>query len=183
MARVEAITPHDILVIFRMLSPDHRTEFMKLVAKESNAELFYQQAHSLPDEEYVKLMTSMINKVLVSILPGAINHVISTLKELPEASLTEIEQAVSLKMAQGAEALVKGTEYRTKHEFAKKRNRKSDPKTIKRNVEICDRRRRDSKTWSHGKLASEYGLSEPMIRKILTAEAEWRRQLKNDSTN
>ena len=37
-----------------------------------------------------------------------------------------------------------------------RKKKKSDPETIRRNVEICNRRKEDRKYWSHKKLAKEF---------------------------
>ena len=63
------------------------------------------------------------------------------------------------------------------------RNRKSDPKIIMRNVEICDLRQRDSKTWTQGKLAKQYGIKPSTIREILKQEIKWREKLLKLSGN
>lgn len=57
----------------------------------------------------------------------------------------------------------------------KKRDRKSDPEIVRRNVEICDRRKQDRKKWSIGKLAKTYKLSHRGITLVLRDEPKWRR--------
>src|SRR3990167_5639796 len=50
----------------------------------------------------------------------------------------------------------------------KLKRRKSSPRTICRNVEICDLRKGDPRKWSQGKLANRYKVSARLIRKVLT---------------
>jgi hypothetical protein len=56
-----------------------------------------------------------------------------------------------------------------------RRNRKSSPATIHRNIEICDLRRQNPKHWSQGRLAKKYKVTDRMIRSILKQERKWRR--------
>jgi len=55
------------------------------------------------------------------------------------------------------------------------RNRKSASKTVRRNLEICELRKKDRKTWSMRNLARKYGMKWQSIQNILTNEAKWRR--------
>jgi hypothetical protein len=54
------------------------------------------------------------------------------------------------------------------------RNRRSDPETIRRNVEICDLRKQDRKLWSLGRLAGKYGVTKRAISFVLEEEDKWR---------
>lgn len=56
----------------------------------------------------------------------------------------------------------------------KLKRRKSDPETIRRNVEICDLRRQDSRKWSQGRLAKKYHVTARLIRSVLKNEHKWR---------
>jgi hypothetical protein len=56
-----------------------------------------------------------------------------------------------------------------------RRNRKSDPEIVRRNVHICDLRKQDTKKWSLGRLAKDFDLAKSAIQKILREEPKWRR--------
>jgi hypothetical protein len=56
-----------------------------------------------------------------------------------------------------------------------RRNRASSPKTVCRNVEICDKREQDKKKWTLGKLAKDYKMTRQSVVNILKDEAKWRR--------
>ncbi len=58
------------------------------------------------------------------------------------------------------------------------RNRKPDPENVKRNIEMCDRRNRDKKTWSYSKLAQTYDMTKRAVAKILAEEQKWRSLVK-----
>jgi hypothetical protein len=56
----------------------------------------------------------------------------------------------------------------------KKRNRRSDPEIVKRNVEICNLRQENPTLWSQGKLGRKFGINPRTVRKILAEEKKWR---------
>ena len=55
-----------------------------------------------------------------------------------------------------------------------RRKRKSAIDTIRQNVEICDLRRKDSKTWSMPRLGRKFDMTRQSVAKILKDEAKWR---------
>jgi hypothetical protein len=57
----------------------------------------------------------------------------------------------------------------------KKRNRRSSPKTILRNVELCDLRKQDRKKWTLGQLAKRYKVSTRAVTMVISEEPKWRR--------
>ena len=59
MSRVGPPTPQALLDLYRWLTPEQRSEFMKLVAVESNAAQFLEHAHALPATEFVDVMSSL----------------------------------------------------------------------------------------------------------------------------
>jgi hypothetical protein len=91
-----------------------------------------------------------------------------------ESELAHIEQAGHIRHLQEK---IEQTEAENKHlkEQAAKRNRKSSPEIIARNVEICDRRKQDKKHWSIGRLARAYKVSHRAITLVLQEENKWRR--------
>jgi hypothetical protein len=54
------------------------------------------------------------------------------------------------------------------------RNRKSAEATIRRNIEICDLRKKDPKTWSFRRLARKYEIRWQSVQRIVAAEPKWR---------
>lgn len=54
------------------------------------------------------------------------------------------------------------------------KKKKSNPKTIHRNVEICDLRKTDRRKWSLTKLAKRFNVSVRSITKVLSEEEKWR---------
>ncbi len=58
---------------------------------------------------------------------------------------------------------------------SRRKERRSSPITIRRNVEICDRRKQNKSKWTLGRLAKEYGVKRQTIVSILNDEEKWRR--------
>jgi hypothetical protein len=56
-----------------------------------------------------------------------------------------------------------------------RRNRKSAPATVRRNIEICDLRRKDQRTWSFRRLSNKYGITYQSIQRIIRDESKWRK--------
>ncbi len=61
-----------------------------------------------------------------------------------------------------------------REKFKKKRDRKSSPETILRNVQICDLRTLDKRKWTLGRLASKYDVTRQAIERVLKKEDHWR---------
>jgi len=57
----------------------------------------------------------------------------------------------------------------------RKRDRKSDPETIRRNVEICDAFHKEG---NKKKLARRFGVTDRYIRQVIKEESHWREQAK-----
>jgi len=67
------------------------------------------------------------------------------------------------------------TEKLAKARVKEDRDRKSNPKTVRRNLKICDLRKQDAGKWTLGRLAKEYGITRQTVVRILNQEAKWRR--------
>ena len=92
---------------------------------------------------------------------------------LPEEVLTMLQKVPSVLLKETVPELLRAVDLLGKR--LSKRNRKSDPEIVRRNVEICDRRKQDRKKWSISRLARIYDLSHRNINLILKDEQKWRR--------
>lgn len=68
-------------------------------------------------------------------------------------------------------------------EALRKRNRTSDPDTIRRNNEIIDKREENPKHWTAERLAEKYELTERYIRRICSSKEKpkWRKLRENSA--
>ncbi len=97
-----------------------------------------------------------------------LDEVLHLVKEaVKQRSELELDVVKSIKEVLGDE----GREIRKK--------KKSDPETIRRNVEICNRRKEDRKYWSHKKLAKEFDVTDGYVRRVLREEQKWRKLSEN----
>lgn len=59
-------------------------------------------------------------------------------------------------------------------EKLRRRNRRSAPETIARNIVICDLRRENPRLWSQGTLGMKFSIDRRTVRRILKEEDKWR---------
>jgi hypothetical protein len=59
--------------------------------------------------------------------------------------------------------------------YKAQRDRKSDPDTIRRNVELCDLRKQNEKLWSYRRLAKHFKITPQNVGLILKEEDKWRK--------
>jgi hypothetical protein len=123
--------------------------------------------------EQGRYATMVFEDLLWRLFPIMLREAIKVAREYPEATDAELERRLS------EHCRAMQTEYDrqigelARAELKEKRDRKSDPETVKRNLEICVLRKKDKRKWSIAKLARQYQLTPRAITKILSAEAKW----------
>jgi hypothetical protein len=108
-------------------------------------------------------------------MPLVIGQTWDLLRENPQITREQYGEEVESRVRKTVEEMAQVVSEREREKFKAQRDRKRDPKTIKRNVEICDLRKKDRKHWSLGRLAKKYGVSVRTITLTLQEEATWRR--------
>jgi hypothetical protein len=98
--------------------------------------------------------------------------VIPYLQSLPSPERVELQHRIMA--AYGP--LIKGQIAGVRHFDKQKRDRKSSPAIVRRNLEICDLRRLNPDHWSQARLAQKYKITKRAVQKILADEEKWRRQ-------
>jgi hypothetical protein len=96
-------------------------------------------------------------------------------RENPEISDEEFDRLFNEQMKQVMEGYNRVIGEREQAKLKKQRDRKSDSETVRRNVEICDLRKRDPKKWSLAMLGRKFDLSKQAVKRILDEESKWRR--------
>jgi hypothetical protein len=175
-----------VLDSFRALPADDRRDFFQSIAGEIPVESALVLFGNMPLSERERFIQKIVDEVVGRVMPAVIITGIHVLQEKPELAGKELEKLVA---KHHAEELVKASQqvsqmYKS-FEAARlkaKRDRKSAPATVRRNVEICNLRKRDPKHWSQGQLAKKFKVSSPAIRKILKDEAKWRRLAADQDT-
>jgi hypothetical protein len=82
----------------------------------------------------------------------------------------DMTEALCQRWAEQQELVVTSIRRRDK----KKRDRKSDPESVRRNIAICDLRDSDPKRWTLAMLARKYHISKRAIQLILGRAEHWR---------
>jgi hypothetical protein len=179
MRRMPHTGPQAVLDLFRDLPADDRLQFLRLLAGEIPAESGLVLFGSMPLSERERFIQKIVEEITGVMMPAMLITALHFLQGKPELAGKSLEKLVA---KQHVEALVdmslKISQLYKTFEAARlkaTRDRKSAPATVRRNVEICDLRKRDRKLWSQGKLAKRFKISPPAIRKILTDEEKWRR--------
>jgi hypothetical protein len=171
--QIPKVTPKIVAEFFRGLSPEEQQACLGLF--DLTAEGAFLLIGQMRLTEQKRFSEILFEQHTVQMLPWIIQHAISVAKDHPGATNEEMELFVNEATKRSVE------EYQTAHielakeQFKEERDRKSDPETIRRNVEICDRRKRDPKTWSYRKLAKEYDMRWQSIQRIIAEETKWRR--------
>lgn len=181
--RFRLMTPEYVYDQYKLLTPHERLEFLRKAALISNADsvdVFLNSMLRTDREAYLRRdMHEQYELLLTLVLADAIEIV----RQIPAITLDALMEKI-----RHQEKLVRGISFGALEASAERRmkssrDRKSNPATIRRNVEICDLRTKDAKTWTQGKLAKKYKLSPQAIRKILSEETKWRQLATALSTN
>jgi len=172
---MDDITPQSIVDRFLLLSAANRIEFGKLLGRELTAELAHLICGRLQPIEFQRFVDMIMDETWRSTLPSMVNAAIRISRESPELQGEDFERAIVDFHVRELQLISRDSVKIETDKLKQQRNRKSSPKTIRRNIEICDLRRRDPKHWSHGRLAKKFGVTDRMIRSVLTQEKKWRR--------
>lgn len=177
------MTPDHVYQQYKLLTPHERQEFLQRAAAietAASAELFIQGLPPRQREDYVENNLMFFYHAMLAIV---LEDAIKVAKSIPDIQLDQLMEKVRQKEKKVLGASFGAIESMVERRLKTSRDRKSKPATIRRNVEICDLRARDSKTWTQGKLAKKYKLTPQGIRKILSEDTKWRQLAAALSTN
>jgi hypothetical protein len=168
---IELPGPGAVFDLFQALTLEQKGDFLRRLAQISSEDLpLYIIAH-LPKSADIGLSRRLFGVLANAMLPLVIDHAWELLRDHPEITRERFGEEIATLVK---ELVVKLAE-QERGNLKAQRDRKSDPETIRRNVEICDLREEDKKKWTQGRLAKKYDLTPQAIRKILSNEAKWRR--------
>lgn len=170
MSRVDATAPRALLDQYRRLAPEQRAEFIQLVASESNDELFGAFWNALPIQERSPFMLQVVSFVR----PILIREAIPIVRAFPELSVEELVGKVSVAYEESVTELEAALILREERKFKAQRDPKSRPKTIRRNIEICDCHQQNPQL-SKAQLGKRFKVSAAYVRKVLRNQPHWRR--------
>jgi hypothetical protein len=170
---IQECSPRAVAELFNLLSPEDQVK--ALIQMTVTAEHVWRVVDQLPPLEQYAFSELLFNKITWMVFPIIIDSAIRVFRQSPDASDEELHTRIN---EQAKQTLSEFEEARDKLATAKekqRRDRKPDPTTIRRNLEICDLRRRDPQKWSLKKLARKYKVSRERVHQILKDESEWLR--------
>lgn len=162
MSRNERVTAAFLFEQYGNLSGNERGAFLRLLGQQSPAELILLLISELSEVQR--------DRFIEMILPPA-GEVVDTAPSEPDAEIQAFMDELVAKSAVNTPKFIQSVIA----DYKSKRERKSNPETIKRNVEICDLRKQDRRKWSLRKLAKHYDVTTRVITQVTKEEAKWRR--------
>lgn len=171
---IERLTPKSLYDIFVALTGEDQRAFLELLANFITAEDYYAMLGFMSYTRSKQFTELFEEQLWHATYPDVLRAAVRLAMENPKAAEKELmdltHEEVSRRRAEEFEEM-RRLERATLKEG---RDRKPDPETIVRNVEICDLRKGDPKKWSHSRLAKKFGVTTRAIRKILADELKWR---------
>jgi hypothetical protein len=168
-------TARAVIDLFDSLPANERLTFFKLLGQRLRGEDVPDITSEMPIAERVKYSQGYLGQLIQVMIPVLSEAVARKALELPGSTLAELakathDDAVAM-FVQYAEAVGKAESAKLKDQ----RDRKPDPETIQRNVEICDLRKSDPKKWSQNRLARKFDVTRQYVQRVLKEEGEWRK--------
>ncbi len=174
MARIQRVTSQAVFDLFKSLDNDSQREFVRTLAQLVGAEVIYFMLGQLPPLEQERFTHMLGGTLMVDLLPLFVQEATRMIRECPQKAAAEMEEEMLKKVGRYLETYRQKIGELEQGKLKEKRDRKSDPEIVKRNVEICDLKRANAEHWSHRRLGKKYDLSPQAISLILKDEAKWR---------
>ena len=176
MSRIEEVTPQALIDLYSLMSDDSQWAFLKLLGGVSLAEapfLLTSQLTSPEQWRFSEMITGseMMNRFFLFLQQEARRLA----RAQPSISDEEFDRQFHEQIKQAIETQAQHVGEAQQAILKQKRDRKSDPETVLRNVKICNLRKQDQKKWSYRRLAREFKMTPQAIGLVLKGEAKWRR--------
>jgi len=172
---VDIVTPRVLLDLYVALPNSQKLEFLTLLGSISSPRVPLHIISQLPKSQQFDLAGKMHGNVINLLMPFVIDRAWQIFKEHPEVAREEFRKDLDVEVKRWVEMMGKEIGELEREKYKQQRDRKSNPEIVRRNLEICNRRKGNGKLWTQGRLAKEYQLDKRTIREILTDEAKWRR--------
>jgi hypothetical protein len=172
---MEQFTPKAIYDLYCLLPNDGKAAFIKLLASVSTAEVPFVIANELPLTEKGRFAEMMFEELLWRVFPLLQQTARKLIREEPNLSDEQFDKELHERVKQNMDIYNRDISELERARLKESRDRKSDPETVRRNVEICNLRMQDPKKWSLGRLAKQYEMTKQSIKKIIEDENKWRR--------
>lgn len=172
---MEMVTPQALCDLYSMLSHQDQLDFLKRLGRISTAEDAFNLICEFSQTERFRMSQILFNHTMSSFFPTLLQRARRLAREAPDISDDDFDKRLGEEVKQTLEGIGRDIAELERAELKEKRDRKSDPETIHRNVKICDLRKQDRKKWSLSRLAKNFDMTTRAITKILSEEAKWRR--------
>jgi hypothetical protein len=173
--RMETATPKVVFDLFCLLSREGQEDFLRRLAQISPPEVPFFIVHHLSIQQQFHFSQMIYDTLIRQLFPLLVRQARITVQENPTLSDAEIDMELESEAQKTMDFAVRQIGDLARAELKEQRDRKSDPDTVRRNVEICDLRKQDKRKWSYGMLGRKFDLTKQAIKKVLAEEAKWRR--------
>ena len=173
---MDPFTPAVLRDFYLNLSKEDRDTFLKLIAAHCTGREPLMMLEQLPREELWKYNCILHGSLIQMMLPLLIKHARQLVKQNPPPSDEEFDRELEAQVTKFVVTEQDAVSKLVLERAKKERDRKSSPTTIRRNVEICNRRKQDKKRWTLGRLAKEYKITRQTVVRILNEEVKWRQR-------
>lgn len=172
---IEKFSPDVLYDLYCLMAPGDQEAFLRRVSKVITAEMLFAMVASL-DRVETKQFTDLVHEELTwQLAPILEEQARQIVRENPEITDEELRKKHEQRITEcfgNYDAEISAMEA---EKLKQTRDRKSDPETIVRNVEICNLRRSNKKKWTLGRLQKKFAVTKRAITKILKDEEKWRR--------
>lgn len=171
---MDRVTPAVLYGLYADMSDDDQNAFLKLLGADATAEAPFVMASALGLIEAGRFTELIGQEIMARLLPLLVQSAREAARGNPGLPDDEFDRLLREQVGRTlAEYDAKISELEGA-KLKQQRDRKNDPEMVRRNVEICERRK-DRKQWSLKKLARHYHTSVRNITLIVKDEAKWRR--------
>jgi hypothetical protein len=171
---MEKFTARAVFDLYALLSDDDKRTFLKLLGQHCTAEVPFLIVNELPLTERER-HSEMIFKEIWRIFPLMQREARALVRENPDVTDEEIDRRLNEQIKRVMEDYNRAIGELERAKLKDARDRKSDPETIKRYLELLDLRKKDPKHWSLNALAKRFGMTRQSVQQIVKEEAKWRR--------
>jgi hypothetical protein len=161
--------------LFVRLNAEEQTKFIKMLGGVCPAEAPFMMTNEMTRPEKERFSQMVFDELHWRFFPFIIHLAVQVLRKTPDATDVELEEALRQRSEEVMREHSEMIDELQADKLKAKRDRKSDPDTVRRNVQICDLRRSDKKLWSLGRLAKKFKVSIRLITKTIKEEPKWRR--------
>ncbi len=171
---MDAISPQALVDIYLLLPKPQQLQFLQILGQNSAAEQAYMVTMGLSSSEQNRFWGKVKEIFDRRFLPSYLHAALMMTRDLEARTDEQFKEELKRRISENEKISAKGVEALMREELKAERDRKSDPNIVRRNVKLCDLRKKDPRTWSYGKLARHFDIKRPTVRKILGEEQKWR---------